>query len=242
VVTPQGRLRAELALSGTRAEPQLAGAAELLDFSAELPALGIAPSDGHARIDLSTPQSARVEFGFRSEGELRGHGQLDWSEAAAAPLQLEIEGEQVLLSNTAQIELRASPQLSLSRNGDLLRLRGRVDVPRAQIRLDRFEGSVQPSADVVVLDPAQRGEAAAAAQRIDADVRLALGDDVRLQGFGLNGRVVGELRVRERPGRATSASGSLNVTGRYKAYGQDLDITCGRLSFAQSPPDNPGLD
>src|SRR5690606_26699101 len=68
VVTPQGRLRAELALSGTRAEPQLAGAAELLDFSAELPALGIAPSDGHARIDLSTPQSARVEFGFRSEG------------------------------------------------------------------------------------------------------------------------------------------------------------------------------
>jgi translocation and assembly module TamB len=140
------------------------------------------------------------------------------------------------------VRLVASPELQLEQRGELLRLRGRVQVPRAEVRLDRFEGSQQVSSDVVVLDPAQPERAVAAAQRIDADVRLALGEDVELEGFGLNGRVSGELRVRDRPGRTTNASGSLNVSGRYKAYGQDLDITRGRLSFAQSPLDNPGLD
>ncbi|MFY8134741.1 MAG: translocation/assembly module TamB domain-containing protein, partial [Aquimonas sp.] len=143
---------------------------------------------------------------------------------------------------TPQLRLVASPALELEQRDGLLRLRGRVDVPRADVRLDRFEGSQQVSTDVVVLDPAQPERAVEAAQRLDADVRVALGEAVALQGFGLKGQVRGELRVRDRPGRATRASGSLNVSGRYKAYGQDLDITRGRLSFAQSPLDNPGLD
>lgn len=242
VIAPVGRLSAELGIDGPLAAPTLQGGALLSGFGAELPALGIRPSEGRVELRLDGASAADLEFAFRSEGELRGRGRLDWSDAAEQPLRIEIEGSEVLLSDTAQVRLVASPQLQLEQRGELLRLRGRVQVPRAEVRLDRFEGSQQVSSDVVVLDPAQPERAAAAAQRIDADVRLALGEDVELEGFGLNGRVSGELRVRDRPGRTTNASGSLNVSGRYKAYGQDLDITRGRLSFAQSPLDNPGLD
>lgn len=242
VIAPVGRLSAELGIDGPLAAPALQGGALLSGFGAELPALGIRPSEGRVELRLDGASAADLEFAFRSEGELRGRGRLDWSDAAEQPLRIEIEGSEVLLSDTAQVRLVASPALQLEQRGELLRLRGRVAVPRAEVRLDRFEGSQQVSSDVVVLDPAQPERAVAAAQRIDADVRLALGEDVELEGFGLNGRVSGELRVRDRPGRTTNASGSLNVSGRYKAYGQDLDITRGRLSFAQSPLDNPGLD
>jgi len=242
VIAPVGRLSAELTIDGPLASPALQGGARLSGFGAELPALGIRPSEGRVELRLDGASAADLEFAFRSEGELRGRGRLDWSQAAEQPLRIEIEGSEVLLSDTAQVRLVVSPELQLEQRGELLRLRGRVQVPRAEVRLDRFEGSQQVSSDVVVLDPAQPERAVAAAQRIDADVRLALGEDVELEGFGLNGRVSGELRVRDRPGRTTNASGSLNVSGRYKAYGQDLDITRGRLSFAQSPLDNPGLD
>jgi translocation and assembly module TamB len=243
VVAPSGRLVAGLDIGGRLDAPELVGAVELSGFSAELPGLGISPREGRARIELESLQRARIDFALRSEGELRGSGVLDWSAQAESRIDLTLEGEEVLFADTAQAELRASPQLTISEREGVMRLRGRVDVPRAQISLDRFENSLQPSADVVVLDPAQRsGIESAAAQRIDADLRLALGRDVRLKGFGLDGKVIGELRLRDRPGRNTQVSGALNVTGRYKAYGQDLDITRGRLAYAQTPPDNPALD
>jgi translocation and assembly module TamB len=242
IIAPAGRLSAELAFDGAMAAPNLRGGARLTGFSAELPALGIRPSEGRVELRFEGANAADLEFTLRSEGELRGRGRFDWSEATDSPLRLSIEGSEVLVSDTPQLRLVASPALELEQRDGLLRLRGRVDVPRAEVRLDRFEGSQQVSADVVVLDPAQPERAVEAAQRLDADVRVALGEAVALQGFGLKGQVRGELRVRDRPGRATRASGSLNVSGRYKAYGQDLDITRGRLSFAQSPLDNPGLD
>lgn len=242
LIAPSGRLSAEIDINGPLAAPNLRGGVRLSDFSAELPALGIRPSEGRVELRFEGANAADLEFALRSEGELRGRGRIDVSEAAEQPLRLSIEGSEVLLSDTAQLRLIASPALELEQRDGLLRLRGRVDVPRAEVRLDRFEGSQQVSADVVVLDPAQPERVVEAARRVDADVRVALGEDVALQGFGLKGKVRGELRVRDRPGRATRASGSLNVSGRYKAYGQDLDITRGRLAFAQSPLDNPGLD
>lgn len=242
VIAPVGRLSVEVEIDGPLAAPALQGGAALSGFSAEIPALGITPSEGRVDLRLDGSSAARIELGFRSGGELTGSGRLDWSQDAAIPLRLSIQGQDVLLSDTAQIQLFASPDLQLEQRGDLLRLRGQVQIPRAEVRLDRFEGSEQVSADVVVLDPAQPEQMAAVAQRVDADVRLSLGEDVKLEGFGLTGTVSGDLRVRDRPGRDTNASGSLNVGGRYKAYGQDLDITRGRLSFAQSPLDNPGLD
>jgi translocation and assembly module TamB len=113
-------------------------------------------------------------------------------------------------------------------------------VPSANLNLERLQGATVPSSDTVIVD-------AAAAETggqlpLDSDVELVLGDKVRLRGFGLKGRLEGRLGVRERPGRATVARGALSVSGEYKAYGQDLEITRGRLSYASTPLDDPALD
>ncbi|HSR65440.1 MAG TPA: translocation/assembly module TamB domain-containing protein, partial [Xanthomonadaceae bacterium] len=97
------------------------------------------------------------------------------------------------------------------------------------------------SPDVVVLDPA-RPAAAGIATPVALDLTLALGKDVRLDGYGLAGTLAGSLHVRSAPARAMSATGTLEVGGRYTAYGQKLDITRGRLSWNNSPIDDPLLD
>ena len=53
--------------------------------------------------------------------------------------------------------------------------------------------------------------------------------------------MTGQLGVREAPGEPTTGSGQLTVSGKYKAYGQDLTVEEGRLLFAGTPLDNPRL-
>jgi translocation and assembly module TamB len=115
-----------------------------------------------------------------------------------------------------------------------------VDVPSASIDLERLDTTVSPSPDVVVLDPAEPGRGHAL--MVDTDLALTLGDDVKLKGFGLDGKLGGALRVRQPPGREALATGNLDVSGRYRAYGQQLQIERGRLGYVNSAIDNPSLD
>src|SRR5690606_19969625 len=100
--------------------------------------------------------------------------------------------------------------------------------PSARIDLERFEQGASVSEDVVVLDPAEPEEAAAAP--LDLDLALVLGDGVRLSGYGLDGSLGGRLQVRARPAREMTATGALDVGGKYEAYGQELQIYRGQMT------------
>src|SRR5690606_27143459 len=123
---------------------------------------------------------------------------------------------------------------------------GEVLVPQARIMPEEIEGgAVAVSPDVRVVDPdaqAELADAEASALPVNATVTVRLGDRVNIEGYGLKGRLSGQLEVRERPARATSGRGEIVVTGTYQAYGQDLDIERGRLLFTGTPLDNPMLD
>jgi translocation and assembly module TamB len=101
-------------------------------------------------------------------------------------------------------------------------------------------GAAKTSPDVVVVDAEQTRKKDAAP--IFADVTVKLGDAVKLKGFGLDGGLEGQLAVTDHPGKQTTGRGEIRVSGTYKAYGQDLTIQTGRLQFAGTAIDNPGLD
>jgi len=69
-----------------------------------------------------------------------------------------------------------------------------------------------------------------------------LGEKVTLKGFGFDGGISGTLSINERSGRPATARGTMLLRGRYRAYGQDLEISRGRLLFSNSALDNPGID
>ncbi|MFS8063556.1 MAG: translocation/assembly module TamB domain-containing protein [Luteimonas sp.] len=241
IVEPTGKLDGRVTLAGTRAQPALGGQAQLSDFSTELPALAITVSNGDVRMDAQPDGSARIHGSLKSgEGTLNLDGTLGWR-GDDTPLVLNVRGNNVLVSDTRDLRAVADPDVVVRYSaGQPINVSGSVGVPSARIDLERLDQGVSASPDVVVLDPVDPQRSVATP--LDLDLTLQLGDDVRLNGFGLDGTLDGSLRVRARPGREMVATGTLEVGGRYTAYGQKLDITRGRLVWSNTAIADPLLD
>lgn len=241
IVEPTGKLAGRITLGGTRAQPALGGSAELTGFTTELPALAITPSDGNVRLDALPDGTARIAGSIRSgDGTLTIDGTLGWR-GDDTPLVLNVRGKNVLASDTRDLRAVVDPDVVVRYAArQPLDISGTVGVPSARIDLERLDRGVSTSEDVVILDPEDPEEGLATPLQLD--LTLALGDDVRLNGFGLDGSLGGSLRVLARPGREMLATGTLEVGGRYTAYGQKLDITRGRLVWQGSPIADPLLD
>ncbi|TAN01150.1 MAG: pathogenicity protein, partial [Rhodanobacteraceae bacterium] len=162
--------------------------------------------------------------------------------SADAPLSLSIKGNDVLVADIPAAHVVASPDLRATRANGVFVLTGSVAIPDAKVEADKLpgQGPAQASPDVMIVDQPQVARVAPLAMNADIDVKL--GDNVKVQGYGLDGSVRGQLAVRVRPGQTATGRGEIRVDGKYQAYGQDLTIERGRLLFAGTRLDNPGLD
>ncbi len=241
IVQPTGKLDVDVRLSGTRANPMIGGEGHLADFATELPALGIAVTEGDVRLQARPDGSAGIVGKLRSgDGVLDVNGTLGWRDQAT-PLVLDIRGKDVLVAETRQLRAVADPDITVRyAAGSPLQVTGKVLLSEADINLERLDQGVSISPDVVVLDPVDPNRDTP--NTVDLDLELVMGDAVHLKGFGLTGTLGGSLRVRAQPGREMRATGALEVGGRYAAYGQRLQITRGTLLWANSLIGDPRLD
>lgn len=237
--SPRGDLSGDMQFRGRGlARPQWSGAFAITGFAAELPELGLELSNGALAI-AAVPTGIIVRGAITSGG---GQLILDGSRGAEAraPWQFALNGERAVLSDTPALRLVLSPALTLNQREDDWLLGGRVDIAEARIDAEALAPPTDVSSDVVIVDA--EADAAADALNWAADVTLAFGDQARLVGYGFDGRIRGDLRLRQRSGGNAYGQGQLQVSGRYAAYGQRLTIRRGRLLFANSPLDEPTLD
>jgi len=239
LVAPRGSIDGRLVLAGTVEAPRWQGAVVAAPFAVELPALGIAIADGELRVEGGEDGQLRLRGRLPTgDGALEIAGQ--WSEDDR-PNRVTLRGTDVRVLDTPDGRAWISPALDLEVADGVARLRGRVDVPRAELALDRFEQGVAASSDVVVVDDPVVEDSTAGLQ-LDADFTVALGDDVRLRGFGFDGRLSGELRLRDRVDREPRARGTLELAGEVRAYGQQLDLERGTLRWGNVAIDEPTID
>ncbi|MCQ7044145.1 translocation/assembly module TamB domain-containing protein, partial [Escherichia coli] len=70
---------------------------------------------------------------------------------------------------------------------------------------------------------------------------IHVGNNVRLEAFGLKARLTGDLKVAQDK-QGLGLNGQINIPdGRFHAYGQDLIVRKGELLFS-GPPDQPLLN
>lgn len=237
----KGRADARYTLAGTLAAPQVTGALDVEGFAVEMPAAGISLRNGTATLRASDAEHLRLAGRIDS-----GKGSLAFSGtaglAADVPFELHIAGENFLAADIPSLHVLVSPKLVVRHDGSGFDVRGSVAVPESRIDLEHLPGGHDTalSPDVVVVDAPPASESRPAP--IAASVDVTLGKDVKVSGYGLDGRLGGNLRVAQRPDRSPTGTGTLTVRGTYKAYGQNLTIRQGRLLFAGTPLDDPGLD
>ena len=106
-----------------------------------------------------------------------------------------------------------------------------------------------PAAAAAALSPAVAASAAAAvaavpgpvSRKVALDLRVGMGEKLRIRGRGLDAGLKGELHITSPAGKL-AVDGTLSaVDGTYQAYGQKLGIDRGVITFA-GPIENPRLD
>ena len=238
-----GSLSMDVALSGTLAEPSIAGRVALRDGGARLrdPGIVVEQADAVVEGDGSGRLTVRASA-MSGGGVLEADGTLRLAESLAVG-RIALRGHAFELANTPDARLWASPDLVLELAPDRIDVTGRVLIPRARFTpRDSIEGAVTPSSDQIIVD-AEEAPARSLSRPFYARVALSLGDDVTFDGFGLTARLGGALEIVEVPAEPVTGSGELRVeSGTYEAYGQELEVRTGRLLFAGGAVSRPGLD
>ena len=175
------------------------------------------------------------------DGHLTVEGDTWVSSGTGIRSEIRLAGQDFELLRLPDWHVTASPDIVAVFDERVTRISGDLVVPSADIRArDVPHTAISVSPDVVVhrVDVAEVG----ARRRIEVNVRAALGDNVKFAAFGLTTGITGAVQLRGGTHEPYSGFGRLAlVGGRYKAYGQDLDIERGNLIF-NGPLDNPQLD
>jgi len=237
-----GRAEARIAVSGPLADPKITGQMDLRDLATEVPEVGLQLKNGTVTAQLTDDMAMSVKGAITS-----GDGQLtfDGGGPDIDAVQINIQGKEFLAVNIPGARVIVTPDLKFARSSERMDLTGKVFVPRADIdltKLPQANEAVKASPDVVVIEDEVANSESAKSVPLHANLTVELGEHVKLVGFGLNAMLTGLLTVRENPGETTVGSGEIRVTGTYKAYGQDLTIERGRLSFAGTALDDPIID
>jgi translocation and assembly module TamB len=164
------------------------------------------------------------------EGRLSVTGDANWLTPDAWFSQIDVKGDKLQLQLT-DAELTVSPQLRLTASPHSGQVSGNIDIPAGNIRFNSLpENATKVSADEIVISAQQRaGEKSN--WTLSSDIRLKIGEQVRLAAFGLKTRLQGDLRVRQQ-GMVPTLHGQVQLKdGSFRAYGQDLKLRKGRLTF-----------
>ena len=234
-----GKLRVDLALSGTPSDPLFDGSASLTDGELSVPRYGLHITDILCNLK-GDGQHLSLEGSARS-----GKGSLTWSSRATRSAkrwqaQGKLSGENFRAVNTPEAQVDVTPALDLKLDNYDIWLDGNVTIAHARIRprdLSRT-ASVSPDQVIVGAKTPPPGK-----WRVHSRVSAIMGPDVEFKGFGLSGRIAGSVQAVDEPGHPTIGNGVLEIVGgKFAAYGQKLNIDRGRLLFNGGTIDNPALD
>ncbi|WP_411379298.1 translocation/assembly module TamB domain-containing protein [Pseudomonas sp. MPB26] len=237
VETLSGKLNGSGRLSGGLLAPQVNGSVNLVGGEVSGPELPLSLEDLNVQA-LIAGDSVQLNGGWRSgkagQGSLKGR--IDWGQALA--MDLKLQGAQLPVTVEPYAVLEVAPDLTISLKDDKLAVAGKVHIPRGDITVRELPPStVKVSDDTVIVGSQTEEGKPAMAMAMDIDV--VVGEDrLNFSGFGLTAKVQGHVHI----GDNLDTRGELWLNdGRYRAYGQKLDVRRARLLFA-GPLDQPYLD
>lgn len=237
VETLSGKLNGNGRISGGLLAPLVNGNVNLVGGEVSGPELPISLEGLNVQA-LIAGESVQLNGAWRSgkagQGSLKG--QIDWGQALVVDLSL--QGSQLPVTVEPYAVLEVAPDLKITMKNDKLAVAGKVQIPRGDIVVRELPPStVKVSDDTVIIGSQTEAGKPPMAMAMDIDVAVG-SDQLNFSGFGLTAKVQGHVHI----GDNLDTRGELWLNdGRYRAYGQKLDVRRARLLFA-GPLDQPYLD
>lgn len=235
-----GLLTANANIGGTLAAPEINGRVELQRGELDSYRVNLALRELNLVADLASNGLDFRGTGRAGEGSLQTDGRFTWQEGKSRGA-LHLRGENLLVADLPEYRVVASPDLRFAIDGNRVDVSGDVLIPSARVQPSQLAGAVRASDDARYIHETEAERSGRTV--IHSEVKVTIGDDVRVDAFGLQGRLGGGVVTSVRTGETPIGRGELSVIdGRYEAYGQKLEINKGELLFEASPLDDPGLD
>jgi len=252
----RGSLGADVAVAGTRADPQLAGTLAADDLALRSVVDGIELQGGRLRAHLAGSRLLVDEFLLRGPGaggaggSVVASGEGSWT-AAGPQARMTAQVNRLRASIRADRQLTVSGTVTAQHDASGTVVNGNLKVDQALVILPEQntpklgdDVAVRGAAGPVTQVEARASEQAARppARKLALAVELDLGDDFRVRGLGIDTRLRGSLALSGQSIAAPRLVGTISaVGGEYRAYGQRLDIERGLIRFT-GPVDNPSMD
>jgi translocation and assembly module TamB len=237
-----GRLDASITVAGTLGDPRFDGEFHVRDgrfdlYRTNLLLSGVTLDGRFVGDELVFEGSGRT-----ARGSMEFDGRFTWPDDVMTGA-MHLRGERLMLADTPDYRILASPNLTLTAGADGYEVNGDVLIPQARITPKDLSTTVGTSPDERVVGAESAVTGPATLERVRSRVRVELGDDVRVDSYGLKAKLGGGVTVITRPGDIVRGDGAINVVeGEYKAFGQYVKIKRGVLSYKMAPLDEPTLD
>ena len=237
-----GKLDGDLTLSGTLGAPQFIGTFRVRDGRFDFYRTNFSLTKVELGGNFIGDELTFVGRGETSKGPVELDGRFNWPDGVMTGA-MHLKGENLLVADTPEYKVIASPNLTLRAGSEGYDVEGEILVPTAKISPKDLSTSVSTSPDERVVNIEVEDEEPAKPQRIRSRVRVRLGDNVRVDSFGLKARLGGDVVVTTEPGDVARGLGAINVVdGQYKAFGQDVKITKGILKYDNTPLGEPQIE
>lgn len=253
-----GQLQARAQIGGTLGAPRWSGWVQGEQLAISQSLLGVHLSEGQLRIDLDGERARLTRFvasGGPQGGRVLADGEATLG--ASPQLKLHVQAERFAALQRIDRRIVLSGDTQATVGADSLQVRGRVQIDEGLIDIGhasaptlgddvtvrRRPGAQPDDGDAASSDSGNgNGKSTGNGQRkVDADIALDLGQQLRLKGHGLDGLLVGQLQV-STPSNKPSIKGVVKLSqGTFAAYGQKLRIERSTITFT-GLIDNPRLD
>lgn len=240
IFNPSGRLIAHLKLNGTLKKPVLSGSANLINGKVAITDAKINFTNVNASIATQGSTLLYSVKGYSDRVPLTINGKTDFA-ADGLPTQLSIRANHLLVINTIEYQIYASPNLNFIIKGNQAKLDGTLLIPEATLAPISFSSSTTlPDDTTIIGNQTQDNEPLV----FESNVKLVLGDAVNVRANGLTGKLRGNLEVSRKAHQTVLANGQLDlVDGNFTTHGKSLTIVNGSgVTYVNTPLSNPTLN
>lgn len=238
-----GYLDGALHLSGNLEAPKLNGELDLVVNQIKLSQIETNIKAVNTKLIFLGDHSKLQGVIQTKTGDVAISGSSSWATLETWQSEVNLKGGPLEVSVPEMVTLSLEPNLAIQASNDAINIKGKVVIPKALITIESLPPSiVEVSNDVVMLN---ENLVEIAPEQLPIPVNLAvfvvLGDNVKIDAYGLNANLTGNLLVEQTP-KGMTGMGKITIpNGRYHAYGQDLIIRKGEIIFA-GPLDNPNIN
>jgi len=237
-----GRLDANLTIGGRLGEPRFNGAFEIRDGRFEFYRTNFVLADARLAGRFEGDELTFEGRGQTAGGAVTLDGRFHWPEGVMNGA-MRLQGDRLIVADTPEYRIVASPDLTVTASADGYLVSGKVEIPEARIAPKDLTTSVSTSPDERIVGIDTEDAKPSTLERVRSRIDVVLGDNVRVDSYGLKARLGGAVTVLTRPADVARGQGAIEIReGEYKAFGQDIRITRGRLSYDNTPLSQPVLD